>query len=163
MAAVALPTADSRPSALALDVDGALGDTRPLWRAWLDDAARRLRIEELTALADDRVGAAAELDRRVGNWRVLLERFAEDNAPVHLRPNAETSAALRRLQATGVRLGAWSDAPEELVRVALSHLGAARRLDAVECGDGALERLLGRLGPDAGVVRTADELHRASA
>ena len=163
MAAVPLPEPDSQVRRIAVDVDGALGDTRPLWRAWLTDAARRLRIEELAELADDRVLAAAELDKRVGNWRVLLERFAEDNAPVHLRPGAESSAALRRLQTAGVRIGAWSDGPEELVAVALAHLGAARRLEAVECGDAALERLLVRLGPGAVVVRTPDELRAAAA
>jgi phosphoglycolate phosphatase-like HAD superfamily hydrolase len=162
LAAVALPRTQA-PSALAIDIDGALGDTRPLWRAWLEDAARRLRIEELSALADDPVRAVSELDRRVGNWRVLLERFAEDNAPVHLRPSAEVSAALRRLQAAGIRLGAFSDSPEPLVRVALAQLGAARRLEAVECGEAALERLLARLGQDALVVRSAEELRRAAA
>jgi phosphoglycolate phosphatase-like HAD superfamily hydrolase len=150
-------------SAVAVDIDGALGDTRPLWRAWIVDVTRRLRSEELAALADDRVRAVAELDSRVGNWRVLLERFAEDNAPVHLRPNAEASAALRSLQARGVRLGGFSDGPEPLIGVALSQLGAARRLQAVETGDGALERLLERLGADAVVVRSLPELRQAAA
>ncbi len=109
------------------------------------------------------MGAVAELDRRVGNWRVLLERFAEDNAPVHLRPSAEVSAALRRLQAAGVRLGGFSDSPEPLVRVALAQLGAARRLEAFECGEAARERLLDRLGPDTLVVRSSEELRRAAA
>ena len=77
-----------------------LGDTRPLWRDWLADAARVLDVE---GLPEDRAAAAAELDARgAGNWRTLLERFAEDRAPVYLRPAAEVSAALRRLQAEGV-------------------------------------------------------------
>lgn len=134
-----------------------LGDTRPLWREWLEDAARRLRLDELD-LPEDRGAAAVELDARVGNWRALLERFAEDRAPVHFRPNAEASAALRRLQAGGVSLGAFTDAPEPLARIALEHLGAARRLDAWEAGPGALERLLARLGPDAAVLHTRAEL-----
>jgi phosphoglycolate phosphatase-like HAD superfamily hydrolase len=134
-----------------------LGDTRPLWREWLEDAARRLRLEELD-LPDDRGAAAATLDTRVGNWQVLLERFAEDRAPVYFRPNADATAALRRLQAAGVRLGAFTDAPEPLARIALEHLGATRRLDAWEAGSGALERLLERLGPEAAVLHTRAEL-----
>ena len=92
--------------------------------------------------------------RALGNWQVLLERFAEDRAPVYFRPNADASAALRRLQAAGVSLGVFTDAPEPLARIALEHLGAARRLDAWEAGAGALERLLARLGPDTAVLRT---------
>ncbi len=143
--------------AVAIDLDGALGNTRPLWDDWLDDAERRLRLGDL-ALPRDRGAAAAELDERIGNWRPLLERFAEDRAPVYLRPNAETSRALRALAGSGARLGAFTDAPEELARVALAQLGAARRLEAVEAGGDALPRLLGRLGADALVVRTRDEL-----
>jgi phosphoglycolate phosphatase-like HAD superfamily hydrolase len=138
-----------------------LGDTRPLWHEWLEDAARRLRLDELE-LPEDRGAAAAVLDTRAGNWRVLLERFAEDRAPVHFRPNADASAALRRLQAAGVRLGVFTDAPEPLARIALEHLGAARRLDGWEAGPGALERLRARLGPDTRVVHTRAELLSSS-
>ena len=79
-------------------------------------------------------------------------------APVYFRPNADVSAALRRLQAQGVSLGAFTDAPEPLARIALEHLGAIRRLDAWEAGPGALERLLARLGPEAAVLHTRAEL-----
>jgi phosphoglycolate phosphatase-like HAD superfamily hydrolase len=144
-------------SAFAIDLDGALGDTHRLWRDWLEDASRRLRLGEL-ALPDDRVAAAAELDGRVGNWRVLLERFAEDRAPVYLRPDAAASAALRRLDGAGASLGVFTDAPAELARVALAQLGAARRIDALEAGVDALPRILARIGADALVVRTRDEL-----
>ena len=89
--------------AVAIDLDGVLGDTRPLWRDWLEDAARRFHsIAPLDpgALPDDRGEAAAELDRwaeaGVGDWRAALARFAEDRAPVYLRPSAEVSAALAR-------------------------------------------------------------------
>jgi phosphoglycolate phosphatase-like HAD superfamily hydrolase len=142
---------------IAIDLDGALGDTRPLWRDWLEDAFRRLRLGEL-ALPDDRAAAADELDGRVGNWRVLLERFAEDRAPVYLRPDASVSAALRRLDGSGAVLGVFTDAPAELARVALAQLGAARRVEIVETGANALARVLDRLGTDALVVRTRDEL-----
>jgi phosphoglycolate phosphatase-like HAD superfamily hydrolase len=152
-------------TSVALDLDGVLGDTRALWRDWLEDAARRfasIAPLDAAALPADRAEAAAELDRwagsGVGDWRAALERFAADRAPVYLRPNAEASAALRRLQAAGVRLGAFTDAPEPLARVALDQLGAARRLEALETGRGALERLLELLGGDARVVRTRDEL-----
>jgi phosphoglycolate phosphatase-like HAD superfamily hydrolase len=140
--------------AVAIDLDGVLGDTRPLWRDWLEDAARRFAsIAELDArrLPTERGAAAHLLDdwaaTGVGNWRAALERFASDRAPVYLRPNAEANAALRRLEAAGVRIGVFTDAPEPLARIALAHLGAARRLEAVETGEGALERLVGTLGP----------------
>ena len=154
-------------TAVAIELDGVLGDTRPLWRDWLGDAARRYSaIAELDvdALPADRGEAALELDRwaerGVGDWRAALARFAEDRAPVYLRPSAEASAALRHLQAVGVRLGAFTDAPEELARVALAQLGAARRLEAVETGKGSLERLLARLGEGTTVARTRDDLLR---
>jgi phosphoglycolate phosphatase-like HAD superfamily hydrolase len=152
---------------LALELDGVLGDTRRLWADWLDDAARRFRsIAELdvVALPADRGRAAEELDRwadrGVGDWRGALERFAEDRAPVYLRPDAEISARLRELQSAGAILGVFTDAPEPLAHVALSQLGAARRVDFVETGAGALERLLEQLGPGAVVVRSRDGLGR---
>ena len=140
---------------IAVELD-ALGDTRPLWRDWLDDIARVL---DVAGLPDDRAAAAAELDARgSGNWRTLLERFAEDRAPVYLRPAAEVSSTLRRLQATGARVGVFTDAPAELARVALAQLGAARRVELVEAGGGALARLLEAFGADALVVHTRTEL-----
>ena len=142
--------------ALALDFDAVLGDTRPLWRAWLEDLARRARVE--VELPEDRAAAATVLDGVVGNWRVLLERFAEEHAPIHLRPSAEVNAALRRLEGDGVRLGAFTDAPEPLARVAAAQVGVARRLEALEAGPGALERLLERLGPETRIVRSVPEL-----
>jgi phosphoglycolate phosphatase-like HAD superfamily hydrolase len=150
-------------TAAALDLDAVLGDTHALWRAWLADAARRLRAPELESLPADRVAATAELDASVGNWRALLERFAEDHAPVYLRPDAAATVALRRLQVAGVRLVAFTDAPEPLARVAAAHLGAARRVEAVEAGEGALERALERLGGGATVLRTRDDLVAAAA
>jgi phosphoglycolate phosphatase-like HAD superfamily hydrolase len=139
-------TAARDAGAVAFELDGVLGDTRPLWEAWLVDVARRAHVDP------------ARLDDELPNWRALLERFAEDRAPVYLRPNARATAALRRLQAGGIRLGAFTDAPEELARIALAHLGAARRIEALEAGPGALDRLLARLGPETRVARTIDEL-----
>jgi phosphoglycolate phosphatase-like HAD superfamily hydrolase len=146
-----------RTVAIELDV---LGDTRPLWNDWLADAARRFHsISPLdpATLPEDRAAAAEELDtwaeHGVGDWRGALGRFAEDRAPVYLRPDAEISAALRELAARGDRLGVFTDAPEPLARIAVSQLGADRRIEALETGAGALERLLAKLGRDALVVR----------
>jgi phosphoglycolate phosphatase-like HAD superfamily hydrolase len=156
-------------SAVAVDLDAVLGDTRPLWTAWLEDAARRFRtIAELdpASLPDDRGEAAMLLDgwaeAGIGDWRASLGRFAEDRAPVYLRPSAEASAALRALTAAGIRVGVFTDAPEPLARVALAHLGAARRVEALEAGSGALERLLARLGPETRLVRTRQDLQAPS-
>ena len=152
----------ARPAtALAIDLE-AFGDVEPLWLAWLEDASRRYRVEGLGRLGAERAGAEAMLDRQLGNWRPLLERFAEDHAAVYLRPRSDVSAALRRLQASGARLGVFTDAPEPLARVVVAQLGATRRVEAVEAGEGALERLRGRLGEQASVVRTAAELVAAA-
>jgi phosphoglycolate phosphatase-like HAD superfamily hydrolase len=145
------------PRALAIDLD-AIGDTRPLWSAWLESAHGVLEVEP-ASLPTDRGEAAAALDEAgAGNWRVLLERFAEDHAPAYLRRDAATSASLQALVGTEVRLGVFTDAPEQLARVALAQLGATRRISALETGVGALERLLVAIGPQAVVVRTRDDL-----
>ena len=138
--------------AIALDLDAVLADTRPLWRDWLEDVARRTHVE--LDVPEDRTAAAGVLDERLGDWRPLLQRFADDRAPIHFRPRAETSAQLRRLHAAGVRLGAFTDAPRELADVALAHVGAARRVEAV----GTLDEVLRKLGAAAVVVRSRDEL-----
>jgi phosphoglycolate phosphatase-like HAD superfamily hydrolase len=131
--------------AVAVDL-AALGDVAPLWRDWLDDAARRFRVD------------VSALDEQLPNWRQLLERFAEERAPVYFRRDADVTDALRRLHAAGLRIGVFTEVPEELTRVALSHLGANGRVDAVETGDGARERLLRALGAGAVVVSTRAEL-----
>ncbi len=146
------------PRAVAVDLDGALGDTKALWRDWLASARGVLGVEA-SELSADRGDAAAELDRRgAGNWRVLLERFVEDRAPIYLRRDAVASAALQSLADAGCEIGVFTDAPEPLARVALAQLGAERRVAAVETGSGALERLLARLDSDAVVVRTREAL-----
>jgi phosphoglycolate phosphatase-like HAD superfamily hydrolase len=132
---------------VAIDLD-VLGDTRPLWRDWLDHVSRVL---DVTGLSDDRAAAAAELDARgAGNWRTLLERFAEDRAPVYLRPAADVSAVLRELQARGAHVVVFTDAPAELAEVALRQLGAARRVEGVEAAP----------PPADVVVRTREQLDR---
>jgi phosphoglycolate phosphatase-like HAD superfamily hydrolase len=136
--------------ALAIDLDAVLGDTRPLFEAWLEEASRRYGIEP-------------ERYTELGNWERLLERFAEDRAPVFLRPRADANAALRRLKQSGARLAAFTRAPGPLARIAVAHLGAARLLDAVEGGEGARERALSELGPEAVVVGSPGELREAAA
>ena len=131
--------------AVAIDL-AALGDTEPLWRDWLEDASRRFRVD-VTAL-----------DEELPNWRQLLERFAEERAPVYFRRDAEVSSIIRRLEAAGTRIGVFTETPEELARVALSHLGTMQRVEALEAGGDARNRLLARLGDGATVVRTRDEL-----
>jgi phosphoglycolate phosphatase-like HAD superfamily hydrolase len=143
--------------ALALDLDAVLADTRPLWEDWLEDVARRAHVEG--DVPHDRIEAAALLDERLGDWRPLLERFAADRGPVYFRPNGDTGAVLRRLQAAGAHIGVFTDAPRELADIALAHVGAARRVEVV----GTLAEVLAALGADATVVRSRDELSAAAA
>jgi phosphoglycolate phosphatase-like HAD superfamily hydrolase len=138
--------------ALALDLDGVLADTRPLWDAWLEDAARRARVE--LDVPEDRQAAAAVLDEALGDWRPLLVRFAADRAPLFVRPRPDTNAALRRLTANGSRIGVFTDAPRELAEIALAHAGAARQVDVV----GTLAEVQQALGADAVVVHSRDQL-----
>jgi phosphoglycolate phosphatase-like HAD superfamily hydrolase len=152
--------------AVAIELDGVLGDTRALWEDWLRDASRRFRSIaplEPETVPDDRGEAATMLDRwaeqGVGDWRAALRRFAEDRAPVYLRPDAEVSAALRSLAAAGLKIGVFTDAPESLASVALAQLGADRRIEALETGTGALERLRETLGPATEVIRDRQALH----
>jgi phosphoglycolate phosphatase-like HAD superfamily hydrolase len=138
--------------AIAIDLDSVLADTRPLWDAWLEDAARRARVE--LAVPEDRRAAATVLDGALGDWRPLLERFASDRAPVFIRPRAVTNTKLRRLTASGARIGAFSDAPRELAEIALAHAGAARLVEVV----GTLEDVTAELGEDLVVVESREQL-----
>jgi phosphoglycolate phosphatase-like HAD superfamily hydrolase len=149
------------PAALAIDLDGALGDTRRLWDDWLAETGHVLGVDPTTLPADRGVAATLLDDSGAGNWRTLLERFAEERAPVYLRPAAEASAALRRLGASASRVGVFTDAPEELARIALVQLGATRRIEVVEAGTGALERLKEAFGVETITVLTREELSAA--
>jgi phosphoglycolate phosphatase-like HAD superfamily hydrolase len=151
--------------AVAIELDGVLGDTRPLWDGWLEQAARRYRsiaTLDLASLPRDRASAARELDRwaeqGIGEWRPALARYAEEHAPLHLRPDPAVGAALRELGREGVGVGVFTDAPEPLARIALAQVGALRRIERLETGEAALERLLAHLGPDARVVRDRQQL-----
>jgi phosphoglycolate phosphatase-like HAD superfamily hydrolase len=138
--------------AIALDLDGVLADTRPLWDAWLEDAARRARVE--LDVPRDREAAALALDEALGDWRPLLARFAADRAPLWIRPRADTNAALRRLSAAGARIGVFSDAPRELAEIALAHAGAARQVEVV----GTLAEVEAALGKEMVAVGSREEL-----
>jgi phosphoglycolate phosphatase-like HAD superfamily hydrolase len=123
-----------------------LGDVEPLWNAWLEDAARRTRVE----LDPD----PERLHEQLPNWGVLLERFAEERAPVYLRRRADTAAALRRLHEAGAWIAVFTDFPLELAQVALAQLGATRRIHAV----GTLDDVRAMASADPVVVRTREEL-----
>ncbi len=147
---------------IAIDLDGVLGDTGPLWRDWLRSTGSLLGVDP-ASLPDDRADAAAELDRSgAGNWRALLERWSEERVAVYLRRDARVSSALRDLAEAGSEIGVFTDAPEPLARVALAQLGGERRVARLESGADALERLLSVLGPDATVVASRSELEAAA-
>jgi phosphoglycolate phosphatase-like HAD superfamily hydrolase len=138
--------------AIALDLDGVLADTRPLWDAWLEDAARRARVE--LDVPEDREAAAVVLDEALGDWRPLLVRFVADRAPLWFRPRPDTNAALRGLVAGGARIGVFSDAPRELAEIALAHAGAARQVEVV----GTFADVRAALGAEVVVVGSRAEL-----
>ena len=94
-----------------------------------------------------------------GDCRRRVGRFAAERGPVYFRPHGDTEAVLRRLRATGARIGVFTDAPRELADIALAHVGAARRVEVV----GTLDEVLAALGPDTTVVRSRDELGAAAA
>jgi phosphoglycolate phosphatase-like HAD superfamily hydrolase len=137
---------------IAVDLDGVLADTRPLWDAWLEDAARRVRVQ--LDVPADREAAAVVLDEALGDWRPLLARFAADRAPLWIRPRADTNAALRRLVSAGARIGVFSDAPRELAEIALAHAGATRQVEVV----GTLAEVEAALGGEVIVVGSRKEL-----
>jgi phosphoglycolate phosphatase-like HAD superfamily hydrolase len=150
----------------------ALGDTDGLFAAAVAHIARKLgRVKPLDAeaLPADRAGLLRALDAWAGSdidWRGELIRFYEDHIPLHLRPNPGLNAALRALQARGVRIACWSPGPEEAARIIVHHLGLARRVEAVAAGGGeAAQRLVADLGaaPAETVVVSRDEGELAAA
>ena len=139
-------------TALAIDLDAVLADTRPVWDAWLEDASRRTHVA--LAVPSDRTEAATILDAELGDWRPLLDRFAADRAPLWFRPHADTNAVLRRLSAAGTRIGAFTDAPRSLAELSLAHVGAARYIETV----GTLADVRAALGADAVAVTSREAL-----
>jgi phosphoglycolate phosphatase-like HAD superfamily hydrolase len=150
----------------------ALGDTDGLFTAAVDHVARKLgRVKPIAAdtLPPDRAGKLEALDAWAGSdmdWRGELIRFYEDHIPLYLRPNPGLNAALRALQARGVRIGCWSDGPEEAARIVIHHLGLARRVEQIAAGGPeAAARLLADLGapPSESILVTLDERELAVA
>lgn len=150
----------------------ALGDTDGLFTAAVTHIARKLgRVKPLDAdaLPADRVGKLRALDEWAGSdidWRGELIRFYEDHIPLHLRPNPGLNATLRVLGTRGVRIGCWSDGPEEAARVVVHHLGLGRRVEEIAAGGSeAAARLAADLGasPSETVVVTRDERELAVA
>jgi phosphoglycolate phosphatase-like HAD superfamily hydrolase len=151
----------------------ALADTDDLFAAAVAHIARKLgRVKPLDpeTLTGDRAQTIRALDEWAGSeidWRAELARFYEDHIPVHLRPNPALNAALRGLQASGVRLACWSPGPEEGIGIVIHHLGLGRRLEAVGVGESAdvAARLAGDLAasPDQAVVVSGDPAQLAAA
>ena len=107
-----------RAPSVVVDLDGALGDTHPLWEAFLADAARRLRRRSprstLPRFPADRGASGAELDRwaeaGVGDWRRALVRFAEETRPCTCAPTRRERGASSR-EALGAPWSSSSPTP----------------------------------------------------
>ncbi len=87
------PRPDAVTRTVAVDLDGALGDTRPLWEAFLTDAARRfasIAALDPAALPADR-GAAASGARRLGGAR--RRRLAPRARPLRRGQRARVTCA----------------------------------------------------------------------
>jgi phosphoglycolate phosphatase-like HAD superfamily hydrolase len=122
----------------------ALADTDELFAGAVAHIARRLgRVKPIdpATLPQGRSQVIAALDAWAGSeaetWRNELARFYEDHIPVHLRPDPALNAALRRLQAGGVRLACWSPGPEQAAGIVVHHLGLGRRIDRIGIGGSA--------------------------
>jgi phosphoglycolate phosphatase-like HAD superfamily hydrolase len=121
----------------------ALADTDEIFAAAVVHLTRKLgRVKPLdpATLPDGRAEIVAALDTWAGDevdWRGELARFYEDHIPLHLRPNSALNAALRRLQAAGIRLGCWSPGPDEAARIVVHQLGLGRQIERIGCGGSA--------------------------
>jgi phosphoglycolate phosphatase-like HAD superfamily hydrolase len=149
------------PRIVAIDLDGALTDTRPLWDDWLESAATVLGLDA-SSLPHDRAAAAAVLDETAGNWLALLERFCEERVAVYVRRDPAVNDALRALSASGREIQVFTDAPEPLARLALAQIGADRRVSRLETGAGAVERLRDESASGRVVVSSRGELLSAA-
>ncbi len=115
-------------SALLVDLDGALGDTRPLWRDWVAESARVLGVDAAT-LPADRVAAAAALDAAGRGELAHAARPVCGGAGAGLpAPGSRRERGAPPSRCRRHAVGVFTDAPEELARVALAQLGAARRV-----------------------------------
>lgn len=120
-----------------------LAATDELFAAAVAHLARKLgRVKPLdpATLPEDRAQIVAAFDAWAGDevdWRGELTRFYEDHISLHLRPNSALNAALRQLQAAGIRLGCWSPGPEEGAQIVVHQLGLGRRIERVAAGGSA--------------------------
>lgn len=145
------------PPVVAIDLDGAIADTRPVWDAWLGSAGAVLGVD-VSSLPADRGAAAALLDEHAGNWRTLLERFCEERVAVYVRRDPSVSDALRALEAAGREIQVFTDAPEPLARLVLAQVGADRRISGLAAGSDALARIRASSPTELEVVATREEL-----
>ena len=118
--------------------DAALLPADEVFREALTYLAQKLgavRPLDPEALPADRAAAIAALDVWAGpdaaNWRRELIRFYESHAPVHLAPDPDLNALLRRARRDGVRLVVVSPLPREAAELSLAHVGARRSAEAV--------------------------------
>ena len=119
----------------------------------LEISALTTAYEGLVALSDVRLSVAA------GEIVAVIGANGAGKSTL-----LKSLVGILRLDSGTVMLGdhdVTGRAPEELARIAVAQLGAARRIEALESGPGALDRLLALLGPDAKVVRTLAELEVA--
>lgn len=120
-----------------------LADTDEVFAAAVVHLARKLgRVKPLdpATLPGDRAQIVAAFDAWAGDevdWRGELARFYEDHISLHLRPNSALNAALRQLQAAGIRLGCWSAGPQEGAQIVVHQLGLGRRIERIAAGESA--------------------------
>lgn len=130
-------------------VDTALADVDALIATAAEYLARRLGGTpplDPASLPRDAAGALAAIDAWAGagaaNWRVELTRFFEAHAPVHLVPDPELNAVLRRASKADHHLAVASALPATPLDLELQQLGCARAFKAACAGDGSLDDAL---------------------
>ncbi|MGI9186375.1 MAG: hypothetical protein ACR2J9_02460 [Gaiellales bacterium] len=151
-------------------VDTALADVDALTRAAAEYLARRLGGTpplDPMALPADAAGALAAIDAWAGagaaNWRAELTRFFEAHAPVHLVPDPELNAVLRRAGKGDWHLAVASALPATPLDLELQQLGCARAFKAACAGDCSIDDALTMAqaalgGHDAPIARTRAEV-----
>jgi phosphoglycolate phosphatase-like HAD superfamily hydrolase len=146
-------------------LDTAFGDADGVFAAALAHLARKLAAIQRfdpAAMPADRAMAVAALDAAgLGNWRIELVRFYEDQAPVALRPDPELNALLRTARRRGLHIGVASPLPRAAVELFLSQLGVLRLAAVIageEDGDALAAARTALESPDAPLVETRAEL-----
>ena len=92
-------------TSVALDLDAVLADTRPLWHDWLEDAARRARVD--LDVPDDREAAAAAARREPRRLAAAARALRGRSRPAPLpapRRDERLAAAPRRRRGADRRL-----------------------------------------------------------